>query len=286
MTASVFDNRRCELGEGPIWHPERQQLFWFDILGMQLMTRVDDTPRRWQFDEIVSAAGWIDHDRLLIASETRLFAFNLDSGEETLVCPLQADRPDTRSNDGRADRQGGFWIGTMGKAAEPGAGAIHRWYKGELRTLVEGIDIPNAICFSVDGTRAYYADSHSKRVKTLALDADGWPKGEAKVFLDLTGDGFVPDGAVTDSQDNLWIAHWGAYRVCCYDPDGTRIASVSVPGKNASCPAFGGPELDRMFVTSALEDLEPEESARSENGMTFEVDPGATGIAEPRVVLA
>jgi len=135
---SVFDDRRCELGEGPLWHPGRKQLFWFDILGKRLLTRTDDGARDWQFSELVSAAGWVDDENLLIASETALFRFDLDSGARSEVCALEADQPNTRSNDGRADPQGGFWIGTMGKTAEPGAGAIYRWFRGELRRLFPG----------------------------------------------------------------------------------------------------------------------------------------------------
>ena len=92
----------------------------------------------WQFDEHVSAAGWIDHDRLLIASETRLFSFNLATQAQQTVVALEAKDPRTRSNDGRADPWGGFWIGTMGKQAEAGLGGIYRYYQGTLRPLYSG----------------------------------------------------------------------------------------------------------------------------------------------------
>lgn len=285
MTTDVFDNRRCELGEGPLWHPERKQLFWFDILSKQLMTRSDETPRRWQFDEIVSAAGWIDRDHLLIASETQLFQLNLETGREDHVCPVEADDPSTRSNDGRADRQGGFWIGTMGKSAEDGKGSIHRYYRGELRRLVEGIAIPNAICFSPDGTRAYYTCTKTRKVMTLPLDGDGWPDGEAQVFLDLTADGLNPDGAVTDADGNFWNAQWGAFRVACYGPDGSFRSAYDIPAKHSSCPAFGGDNLTTLYCTSALENLDPEEAARSENGMTFQIPGAGRGLPEPQVIL-
>ena len=103
MNADAFDTRICELGEGPLWHPERQQFFWFDILGMSLLSREGDQALEWQFDEHVSAAGWIDHDRLMVASETALWQFDLSSGEQSFLCALEAENPVTRSNDGRAD---------------------------------------------------------------------------------------------------------------------------------------------------------------------------------------
>ena len=121
---AVFDDRRCELGEGPLWHPGRNQLFWFDILGKRLLTRTDGGARDWQFPDLVSAAGWVDDRSLLIASESALFRFDLDSGARSDLCALEADRPDTRSNDGRADPQGGFWIGMSIAAA---LGSVVSW---------------------------------------------------------------------------------------------------------------------------------------------------------------
>jgi sugar lactone lactonase YvrE len=93
VTTDVFDVRACVLGEGPLWHPERQQLFWFDILGKTLLSQRDGKPLTWAFDESVSAAGWIDFNTLLIASETGLWKFNLMTGERSLIVPLEEDQP-------------------------------------------------------------------------------------------------------------------------------------------------------------------------------------------------
>ncbi len=138
----IHDDRPCELGEGPLWHPERNQLFWFDILSQRLLTRTAEGPLAWAFPHRVSAAGWVDRDRLLIASEVALSLFDLATGQATPVVSLEADTPATRSNDGRADPQGGFWIGTMGKRAEPGAGAIYRFYRGSCGGYIPASPFP------------------------------------------------------------------------------------------------------------------------------------------------
>ena len=210
---SVFDDRLCHLGEGPLWHPERKQLFWFDIIGKAFMTRQGDETASWQFDEHVSAAGWIDKTRFLMASETSLSVFDLESGEREKLCDLEADNSVTRSNDGRADPYGGFWIGTMGKACEDKAGAIYRYYRGELRQLYSDITITNAICFAPDGKTAYFADTMPSRVYRVELDEHGWPEADPVLFLDLLSDNLNPDGAVVDAEGNIWIAQWGASRV-------------------------------------------------------------------------
>jgi len=277
----IFDTRPCDLGEGPIWHPLRNELFWFDILNRTLHSQA----RSWTFSGYVSAAGWISRDELLVASETGLIRFDLATGAEQAVAEVGTAK--TRSNDGRADRQGGFWFGTMGKKAEKGAGAIWRWYKGELRQLFKKISIPNAICFTPDGTAAYFTDTALAQVMKVALDAQGWPVGEPEVWLDLARAGLNPDGAVVDAEGRFWNAQWGAARVACYASDGVFLQEVETPGApHASCPAFGGPGLSTLYVTSALENMDAEARARHPaSGQTFAFPNVARGLSESQVLM-
>ena len=141
--AHVFDDRSCFLGEGPLWHPERQQLFWFDIIGRTLLTRKNGETGAWTFDDMVSAAGWIDRDNLLIAGETALLKLNIETRTRDVVARIDIGEG-LRTNDGRADPWGGFWFSSMGKKAENDAGAIYRYYHGEVKKLFSSITIPNA----------------------------------------------------------------------------------------------------------------------------------------------
>ena len=274
----IFDDTQCTLGEGPLWHPERQQFFWFDILGKRLHTK----SQHWQFDEYVSAAGWVAHDQLLIASASELFLFNVETGDSQDICALEADNKITRSNDGRADPQGGFWIGTMGINAEPKAGAIYRYYKGELRQIFPNITISNAICFAPDGQTAYYTDTDTGLLMTTELDTEGWPTGTPTTLIDLSDEDFGIDGAVVAADGTIWNAQWGAHRVVQYTPDGTFIQAVSFPAKQTSCPAFGGADLTTLFCTSAATDLDP---PGPDDGKTFAVPTTTTGQKEHRVLL-
>jgi sugar lactone lactonase YvrE len=276
----IFDSRPCELGEGALWHPVREQLFWFDILNRNLHSQTQS----WSFPELVSAAGWISADELLIASETGLFRLNLTTGDRRQV--VEAGSSATRSNDGRADRQGGFWFGTMGKTAEKGAGAIWRWYRGELRQLFPGITIPNAICFTADGSAALFADTVLGKVMKVALDPEGWPKASPEVWLDLTAEGLNPDGAVIDAEGLFWNAQWGAGRVAAYAPDGRFVRAIETPGApQSSCPAFGGPDMKTLFITTALEHMDAAARARHPaSGQVFAFDGVAKGLPEPQVI--
>lgn len=284
----ILDHRPCALGEGAFWHPERGQFFWFDILNAKLLSVTEAGPEEWTFPEMVSAAGWVSQDEMVIACESGLILFNLATGRRKPLCTLSAGQHATRSNDGRADRQGGFWWGTMGKRGgdDPGKGAIWRWYHGEVRCLFPAITIPNAICFASDGSFAHFTDTETHKVMRLTLDSHGWPAEEPQVFVDLSTEGLLPDGAVIDAAGVLWLAQWGASRVAAYDPDGCFLRAVAVAAPHASCPAFGGAQLDRLFVTTARQGMsETALAACPDAGKTFVLDGISTGLPEPRVVL-
>jgi sugar lactone lactonase YvrE len=120
----------------------------------------------------------------------------------------------------------------------------------------------------------------------VALDGDGWPQGTPELFLDLSGGVPEPDGAVVDRDGLLWLAEWNGRGVSAYAPDGTKVRHVGVEASQSSCPAFGGPELSTLFVTSALQGMdEAARSAEPKGGMTFAEADVARGQGENRVVL-
>lgn len=282
MAVTIFDDTQCALGEGPLWHPLREQFFWFDINQKQLLTSKNGNRKMWQFTEHVSAAGWVDENTLLICSETAFLEFNIETGEQDVIAPLEADIPNNRSNDGRADPQGGMWIGTMDLEAKKHAGAIYRYYQGEIRTLYPNITIPNSICFSPDGSTAYYADTPEKCIMSQALDNEGWPVGDAQMFIDMKQDGLSPDGSVVDAEGCLWNAQWGASRIAKYNAAGKFLMAIDVPdAKQTTCPAFGGADLQTIFVTSAADGDDSKNA-----GKTFAVLPrGIVGQKEHQVKL-
>ena len=165
----------------------------------------------------------------------------------------------------------------MGKQAQSGAGAIYRFFEGELVQLFDHITIPNAICFSPDGKFAYFTDTPTRLIMRQPLDNKGWPHGDPEVFIDLRGEGLNPDGAVIDQEGCLWNAQWGASRVARYDHNGSFLCAFELPALQPSCPGFGGPDLDQMFVTSAAEDMA---EVGPNDGQLFALSPGVKGQAE------
>ncbi|PIB95251.1 SMP-30/gluconolactonase/LRE family protein [Caulobacter sp. X] len=250
MTIRVFDDRRCALGESPVWHPVLNTLFWVDILQNTLLWRGGLGAGEHRFERPVAALA-CTAEGLLAADSQSLFLFDPRTRARSHVAALEPDIPDNRANDGRSDPWGGFWIGTMGVEAQGPCGAIYRWRDGELRQLVPGITIPNALCFDAARHRAYFTDTLTHQIMRLDCDADGWPTGPTTVHCDLSAEGLLVDGAVTDRAGMIRAACWDAGAVIRVSPDGDLVDRLHLPTLRPTCVAFGGHDLTDLYVTSA-----------------------------------
>lgn len=258
----VLSSTVCELGEGPSYEPETDTLWWFDILGKTLheLHLPSNTEHAHALPWMASVAARIDDERQLLATESGVFIRNRKDGTFIRYCDLEEDKTQNRSNDGRVHPSGSLWIGTMGKAAEDGAGSIYHVANGQARKLFGDISIPNSICFSPDGTIGYYVDTRVNRLMHVAIDpATGLPLGLPEVLTDTSDRPGGMDGSVCDALGNIWNARWGAGAVECYSPDGKLLASHPLPAKRTTCPVFYGLALNRLAVTSSWEGLSSEE---------------------------
>ena len=212
---------------------------------------------------------------------------DIASGRFTLHLGLEADNAANRSNDGRVHPCGALWIGTMGRKAENGAGAIYHFGSGELRRLYAGISIPNAICFSPDGATAYFTDTSEAILHRVAIDPlNALPTSDPAPLFDHRGGVGGLDGAVVDAEGLIWNARWGGSCIDAYSPEGERVRTIGVPARQPSCPVFVGRNFDRLLVTSAWEGMdEHARAADPHHGQTFILDVGAQGRAEPRIKL-
>ena len=287
--AKIFDKTPCRLGEGPIWHPLRESLIWFDILGKCLFERreVDLSAKRLSFDSYVSAGAWISHSELLVASSKELFIVDLDTGISRKLVNLESENSLTRSNDGRADPYGGFWIGTMSIKMERGQGAIYRFYKGELRKLFSSISIPNSICFSPEGKIAYFTDTVQGEVLRVTLDVSGWPKSQPELFVNCRSEGINPDGSVVDRDGCLWNAQWGYSRVARYSERGELIETIELDVPQATCPAFGGKDCSTLFITTARDGMSEVALQKAPlSGAVFSTQTSTIGQKENQIKLS
>lgn len=259
FNGSVLSAAASELGEGPTFDPHTGKAWWFNIVGSELH-ELDTASGETQVHPLPfmgSVLARIDTGRQLIATDKGLFIRDTVSGEFSPYLELEADKPGNRSNDGRVHQSGALWIGTMGRKAEDGAGAIYHVAKGTVTRLFDRISITNAICFSPDGATGYFVDTKINQLMQVALDArTGLPTGEPSVLIDNNGKPGGMDGAVCDGEGKIWNARWGAGVVDSYAPDGTLLARYEVPAKQPSCPAFFGKDADRLLVTSAWQGMD------------------------------
>jgi sugar lactone lactonase YvrE len=288
VPTTVLAVERCHLGEGPTYDAATDTAWWFDILEGRLFEAQIECGRFevHALGRMASALGRIDAARQLVVAEDGLYVRYVADGRMELFTPLEADNPLTRSNDARVHPSGTFWLGTMGRKAEPRAGAIYALHRGRLARLFADITIPNAICFSPSGDTGYFADTATGVLYRVPLDAaTGLPSGDPVPFIRHRGAGGI-DGAVVDTDGLIWNARWGGGCVDVYDPTGRHLRSLRVPARQSSCPAFVGRNLSRLLVTSAFEGMD--EAARAgdlEHGRTFILEADVRGRPEPDVKL-
>lgn len=289
VPAAVLCDERCHLGEGPTYDAATDTAWWFDIVERRLFESHLGSGRTTihSLGVMGSALGRIDAHRQLVVADDGLYVRTLADGRMELFRPLEADNSATRSNDARVHPSGTFWIGTMGRRAEPGAGAIYALHRGELSLLYREITIPNAICFSPDGAVGYFADTGKNVLFRVDLDAaTGLPRGAPVPLVRRRGGGGI-DGAVVDVDGLIWNARWGGGCIDVYSPQGQHLRSLRVPARQSSCPAFVGRDFSRLLVTSAWQDM-GDDARRTDpgHGRTFVLDVAARGRPEPDVKLA
>jgi L-arabinonolactonase len=280
------DNR---LGEGVIWDARRGLAWWTDIEGRRLF-RYDPVTSRTESREtperLCCFAPVAGHDTLVAAFESGFAFFDPASGDVDWIAKIAADDPRTRLNDGRTDRQGRFWSGSMVEAVprEPATGVLYCLDHGlKVSEVLHGIAISNSLCWSPDGRYAYHADTPTRRIDRYAFDADLGRFGARSDFCH-TDDGCYPDGSIVDADGFLWNAQWGGGKVVRYSPDGDVDLELPVPAKQPSCVAFGGEALDRLFVTTATVDLDDELARSDGNGALLVYRTGYRGLVESEFV--
>ncbi|TCK28379.1 sugar lactone lactonase YvrE [Ancylobacter aquaticus] len=288
VAVSVLCAERCHLGEGPAYDSASDTAWWFDIIERRLFEARLGTGEVaiHALPAMASALAMVDARRQLLVTEDGLALRDIATGALERVAAVEADNAATRSNDARVHPSGTFWFSTMGRKAEPGAGTLYAFHAGAVIPLLPGITIPNAICFSPDGTVGYFADTAAGQLFRVRLDpASGLPL-EAPTLLHVHAGAGGLDGAVTDAEGLIWCAIWGGARLNAYSPAGDLVRSIALPARQTTCPVFVGPAFDRVLVTSAWEGMdEAARAADPEHGRTFLLDIGVKGRAEPRVRL-
>jgi sugar lactone lactonase YvrE len=259
MIATLLYKIPCILGEGPMWHTERNSLFWADIEGKSIYEYNDagKTLHEWKLDYRVSMIVQDVNGHLILALQGGLAKFDLHSGKLQWLVDIENNIPNNRCNDGGCDVKGRIWIGTMDIGFKPGAGSLYCIDKSlNLKKQLEGVTISNGLVWSADNKTAYYIDSPTQTVRSYFFDAATGSLSSAKVVIHIPENMGTPDGMSIDEEGMLWIAHWGGFGVYCWNPFiGRLLKKIELPVPNVSSCTFGGEKLDHLFITTASQQL-------------------------------
>lgn len=269
------------LGEGPVWVVAEQALYWVDIVGGRLFrwsegAGVSEIPIDRPLGSIVTRAG----GGYLGGAARGIVAIAADFGMQLVVDP-EPDFPGNRFNDGKVDRAGRFWAGTMAAAERGASGSLYRLDPDLTCTRIDsGYSVTNGPAFSVDGRTMYHTDSGRQTVYAFDLDAQG-NASNRRVFAQFGAGNGYPDGMTVDAEDCLWIAFWDGWCVRRLSPQGERLTEIPTPVQRPTSCAFGGERLDELYITSARRDLSAAElEHQPQAGGVFRCRPGVTGLAE------
>jgi sugar lactone lactonase YvrE len=260
------------LGEGPLWDDRDQSLYWLDIpQGRVHRMDADGSFASWDVGQRVSAIVPRASGGLVVAGRNGFMTLDLPSGELTMLAPVEQDRPENRMNDGACDRAGRFYAGTMADDERPGAGALYRLDPDlQLTTLLTGVGISNGIGWSPDDRLMYYVDSHAHQVDVFDYDPATGAIDGRRQFAPVGQGDVQPDGLTVDADGGVWVGVWDGGALLRYDPDGRMRDALQLPAARVTSCAFGGPGLDRLYITTAAGDGE-------HAGGLFVCEPGVTG---------
>jgi sugar lactone lactonase YvrE len=271
------------LGECPLWDERSHTLWWVDSRAPAIRSLArDGTARNLPLGEPVGSIAFRERGGLLAATKSGIHTLGIDGGKlQCVACP-ESHLPDNRFNDGRCDRQGRFWAGTMCDVRRDPTGTLYRFDTDfACVPLRNAIIIPNSLAWSPDGRCMYFADTNRHTIWAWDYDPATGIATRERVFAD-TGAG-RPDGSCVDADGCLWNAEYGAWRLVRYTPQGKVDRTVDLPVANPTCCCFGGDRMDVLYVTSARQRLAPDELERQPlAGSVLALRPGVTGLAESR----
>ena len=263
------------LGEGTIWSARDDAVYWVDILAPALnrLSLKDGAVERWAVPEPL---GWVAERAgggFIGGFKSGFAEISLDPLTITPIGDPEPDLPGNRMNDGKADAQGQIWCGTMDMAEESDSGSLYRLTPDLVwQQMDTGYRVPNGPAFSHCGKWLYHSDTARRIMYRFARAADGIANRQP--FISFTDADGYPDGMTVDADGHIWVAHWGGGRISRFTPDGKLDRAIALPARQVTNICFAGPDLDRMFVSSAAIGLD----ATPCDGGLFEVDCGVRGL--------
>jgi len=270
---------KATLGEGALWHPIEQKLYWVDIEGktLHIYDPATGQDRLLSTGQKVGTVVPIRGGGALVALQDGVHKINTATGEMEFVVNAEKD-PKIRYNDGKCDPAGRFWVGTM--AGNQQAALYRVDGDGSIHQMLDKVTISNGIVWSADRKTMYYVDTPTQKVMAFDYDHDSGEISRPRVAVEVPSDMGSPDGMTIDEEGKLWVAHWGGSCVARWDPmTGKLLQKITVPGPHTTSCAFGGENLDILYITTARQGLNEDQLREFPlSGGVFSVKPGVRGV--------
>jgi len=284
MSIKAIVNCRNELGEGPLWNSAEGALYWVDIHKAQIQRYQPKSEQHTVFKMPfkVTALGLRKNGGFVCASEQGFSFWDASTGALKAICHPEQGKQGARFNDGKVDRSGRFWAGSM--TAQGASSALYRLDCDlKVTCMAQGITISNGIGWSPDNRRMYYVDSLRYRIYAYHFSPESGEIDKQQIFAQFEAQFGIPDGLTVDSQGFIWCAFYDGWKIVRFNPNGQIDRVIEMPVARPTCPAFGGENLDELYVTSAIDGLTPKELEKQPNaGDLFVLQPGVKGLPEPK----
>jgi sugar lactone lactonase YvrE len=273
----------AELGEGALWNYKSQELYWVDIEGKTL-NLYSPTTKKNKVIVMPSRIGTVvpvDSNTVLTALENGVYKTDIETGSSELFVDMKKELNGKRLNDGKCDPNGRFWVGSMHLEQTKGSAQLFAIdHKGQLEMKIDSVTISNGIVWTADKTTMYYIDTPTSEIKSYKYDVDKGTISNANVVMKFSESLGHPDGMTIDAEDKLWVGMWNGKSVLRIDPNiGKVIKTIEVPALNVTSCAFGGDDLDILYITSARVGMTEEELQKYPlSGSVFKVRPGVKGV--------
>ena len=270
------------LGEGPVWVARERALYWLDIKGRKVF-RLSDAGelREWPTPFRVGSIAPRRTGGFIGGTDEGIAAISLDSGQFDILLNPEEEIPGNRFNDGKVDRRARFWAGTMDDAEREANGTLYCLDPDLSWSAVDkGYRVANGPAFNPAGDVMYVNDSARRTTYAFDIGPDG-SASNRRIFLQFGEHEGFPDGMTVDREGCLWIAFWDGWRVARYSPAGQWLETVKMPVQRPTSCVFGGPDLDRLYITSASIDLDENSLRMQPNaGGLFMLIPGVQGVED------
>jgi sugar lactone lactonase YvrE len=276
---------KASIGENPVWSMEEKSLYWLDTT-LKAIHRFDPKSgvnRTWKMPDLVCSFALRESGGLIVALGAGVYLVDLEAMSIETIEEEVTDKTQTRLNDGRCDRAGQFWVGAMDLEKHRRIASLYRVDPDlSIHKVIDELIVSNGLAWSPDGCTMYHSDSRQNIIWSYDFGLETGVPGNRRVFAETNPDEGLPDGAAVDAEGCYWSAGVRGGRVTRYTPDGRIDRVIKLPVSLPSMCAFGGENLDILYVTSAREFLSESELLKEPlAGGIFAIDVGVKGVPEP-----